>query len=170
VSDLRASIGRSSASELEVAFRLTGVVSRIRLPAPGAARSGSRLWEHTCFELFVARERESAYCELNFAPSREWALYAFSDYRRAAGAPRELKPPEISVRKSDDVFELGARISLREQFPCAEATRWRIGLSAVVETSEGRRSYWALRHPREKPDFHHPDAFALWLEPPVAGS
>ena len=168
MSDLRASIGRSRAGRLEVAFRLAGAISRIRLPAPGATRSGSRLWEHTCFELFVAQEREPAYCELNLAPSGEWAVYAFSDYRHAASVPRELAPPDVSVRKSDDLVELDARISLRELFPSSEESRWRIGLSAVVEASDGRCSYWALRHPRETPDFHHPDAFAVWLEPPPA--
>ena len=33
----------------------------------------------------------------------------------------------------------------------------RIGLSAVIETTDGALSYWALAHPAEKPDFHHPD-------------
>ena len=31
-----------------------------------------------------------------------------------------------------------------------------IGLSAVVETTDGTLSYWALAHPRAQPDFHHP--------------
>jgi hypothetical protein len=37
-------------------------------------------------------------------------------------------------------------------------------LAAVVETTRGI-SYWALHHPADKPDFHHPDSFALRLEP-----
>jgi hypothetical protein len=40
----------------------------------------------------------------------------------------------------------------------------RIGLSAVIEDRDGSLSYWALRHPHGKPDFHHPDAFALELK------
>ncbi len=166
--DLRASVRGTRASILEVAFRLTGDVSCIRLPDPGATRPGSRLWEHTCFELFVGREGEQAYYELNLAPSSEWAIYAFSEYRNPAGVPREIPPPEISVRKSDDLVELDARVSLLELFPSSEPPRLRIALSAVIETSAGRHSYWALRHPRDRPDFHHPDAFVLWLEPPLA--
>jgi hypothetical protein len=42
-----------------------------------------------------------------------------------------------------------------------------IGLSAVVEDINERLSYWALRHPPGKPDFHHPDNFAL--EIPLGG-
>ena len=38
-------------------------------------------------------------------------------------------------------------------------------LSAVIEASDGL-SYWALRHPADKPDFHDADGFALLLEPP----
>ena len=37
------------------------------------------------------------------------------------------------------------------------------GLTAVIETLDGAISYWALAHPAEKPDFHHPDSFILIL-------
>jgi hypothetical protein len=33
-----------------------------------------------------------------------------------------------------------------------------------VEDRSGSLSYWALRHAAGKPDFHHPDAFALELD------
>ena len=36
-------------------------------------------------------------------------------------------------------------------------------LSAVIETTDGAMSYWALAHPSAKPDFHHPDSFVLDL-------
>jgi hypothetical protein len=39
----------------------------------------------------------------------------------------------------------------------------RLGLSAVIEEERGMLSYWALKHPTGRPDFHHPDAFALEL-------
>ena len=28
-------------------------------------------------------------------------------------------------------------------------------MSAVIETDDGRLSYWALAHPAPQPDFHH---------------
>ena len=37
---------------------------------------------------------------------------------------------------------------------------------AVIEAVDGSVSYWALAHPAGKPDFHHPDGFALQLPPP----
>jgi hypothetical protein len=36
----------------------------------------------------------------------------------------------------------------------------------VIEEKSGLLSYWALKHPPGKPDFHHPDAFALEVEAP----
>jgi len=38
-------------------------------------------------------------------------------------------------------------------------------LTAVVECVDGALSYWALRHAAGKPDFHHPDTFALEIAP-----
>ena len=35
-----------------------------------------------------------------------------------------------------------------------------VGLSAVIEETSGRKSYWSLAHPPGKADFHHSDCFA----------
>lgn len=40
---------------------------------------------------------------------------------------------------------------------------WEIAVSAVIEEADGAKSYWALAHPSDKPDFHHPDSFVLEL-------
>jgi hypothetical protein len=37
-------------------------------------------------------------------------------------------------------------------------------LSAVVEDRARVLSYWALKHPAEKPDFHHPDGRVIALD------
>jgi hypothetical protein len=168
---LQASLGRSRDGALHVAFRLEGELSRIRLPPAGPAREGTHLWKHTCFELFIARDGEPAYHELNVAPSREWAIYGFRDYREPAVAPQpnERASPKISERRSGESFDLEVRLALSHLSLAYADARLRIGLSAVVETEEGRLSYWALRHPRDRPDFHDPDAFVLCLEPLPAG-
>ena len=44
----------------------------------------------------------------------------------------------------------------------------KLALSAVIEELDGTKSYWALAHPPGKPDFHHPDCFALTLGAPDA--
>jgi hypothetical protein len=38
-----------------------------------------------------------------------------------------------------------------------------LALSCVVEGRDGSKSFWALNHPSEKPDFHHDDCFQLQI-------
>jgi len=40
------------------------------------------------------------------------------------------------------------------------------GCRRLIEETNGAKSYWALAHAPGKPDFHHPDAFALDLPAP----
>jgi hypothetical protein len=40
----------------------------------------------------------------------------------------------------------------------------RLGLAAIVEDKARVLSYWALKHPAEKPDFHHADGFVVELD------
>ena len=134
--------------ELRVAYVLQGEIDRLRLPPPRAAGA---LWQHTCCELFVAQALP-AYREYNFSPSGEWAAYSFGSYRDGAAA--QIPDPRIEVKRDRDRLELTATI---------QAAARKIGLSAVIEEDDGSFSYWALRHAPGKPDFHHPDAFALEL-------
>ncbi len=60
-------------------------------------------------------------------------------------------------------LELQAEVPLGAEAP---GRLLRLALSAVVEDREGRLSYWAMRHPPGRPDFHHPEGFALALELP----
>ena len=40
------------------------------------------------------------------------------------------------------------------------------GLAAVIEEQSGAKSYWAIAHPADKPDFHDPACFAATLPAP----
>jgi hypothetical protein len=133
---------------LKVVFRFEGDA---KLPPPATSRFAGGLWQHTCFEVFVARNGMPGYREFNFSPSGEWAAYGFSAYRD--GMTRLAVEPRIVFSQKT----LDATIPL-EPGPLL------LGLSAVMEDMDGTLSYWALRHAPGKPDFHHPDAFALELE------
>jgi hypothetical protein len=65
------------------------------------------------------------------------------------------------VRQSDDGLELQSAIRLGHLAGLRDARHLRIALAAVIEDANGRLSYWGLRHPPGKPDFHHPNGFAL---------
>ena len=149
-------------------FRLDGDIPRIRLPSPGVPRLAGELGRHTCFEAFIAVEGQRAYHEFNFAPSREWTAYAFRKYRKGGLLVDEMICRHIAVRSTASRFELDTLVLLDRLSALHSRTSLRVGLSAVVEASDGL-SYWALRHPAEKPDFHDPDGFALVLEPTGSG-
>ena len=142
-------------SKLALAYAIEGRIEEIRVPPPGTPRFAEKLWQHTCCELFVGRSGTPAYLEFNFSPSGEWAGYAFERYRN--GAAFDAADPKIAVRVSAERLELDACVPV-------QPGRLRLALSAVIEHADGRISYWALRHPPGKPDFHHPDAFALELD------
>jgi len=129
---------------LAVQFVLDADLDRLRIPSRRPARFADGLWRHTCFEVFLAT-RSRAYREYNFSPSGEWAAYAFCAYRKR-GRARIARP-----RWNGRVATIQAR------------GRVRIGLAAVIEEKSGALSYWALRHPRRKPDFHDRRGFALEL-------
>jgi len=161
-------IRRSASAELQMTFRIDGDIRRIRVPPPAVPRIATQLWRHTCFEAFIAVEGQPAYHEFNFAPSGEWAVYAFSGYRNGGPLANEMMRPHMAVRTTDSRLELYALVRLDGLSANHPRASLRIGLSAVIEASDGL-SYWALRHPADKPDFHDAAGFSLLLEPPGPG-
>ena len=130
-------------------------MGRLRLPSPVTGE----LWQHTCFEIFLGQAGVPAYFEFNFAPDGRWAAYSFASYRD--GARATVPAPRIQASLSDDRLDLDATLDLAS---LELGGRLRIGVSSVLEASDGSLSYWALRHAPGKPDFHHTDCFALELD------
>jgi hypothetical protein len=159
VRTLRASAHRGAAG-LALRYVLDGDTSRLRIAALAPARAADELWRHTCFEAFVAASDGTAYHEFNFSPSREWAAYAFRNYRER-GADLPQLDPGIEVHIDAARLELTATIGNR-LLPTTPGVL-RMGLCAVIEDAAGTLSYWALRHATEKPDFHQRTAFTVEL-------
>ncbi len=145
---------------LSLRYGLDADMARIRVPSQRPTSPADELWKHTCFEAFIRSAGTPAYHELNFSPSTEWAAYAFEDYRKGMTPVRVPRSPAIRVGRSVQHLQLDVRFDLRTlSRPAA------LALAAVIEDQGGRLSYWALKHPAGKPDFHHPDSFALELSP-----
>jgi hypothetical protein len=163
VTQIAVDIARPRPGQLSLRYGVTGTIDRLRLsPAASPARV-DELWQHTCFEAFVRGPTGETYCEFNFAPSTQWAVYRLDGYRsgmRAAGAA-----PSIEVRTEPTTFTLLALLDLGPLTDLPRDGRWRLGLSAIIEETDGGKSYWALAHPPGKPDFHHPDCFAHEFSP-----
>ena len=134
-------------------FVTEGDVDEIAWPKPADRERADRLWEHTCFEAFVTVEE--GYVEYNLSPSEQWATYRFEGYRQGMRNADEVVAVE-GLDLASDMLAMEARIELP---PGAR----RLALSAVIEATDGSKSYWALAHPSDKPDFHHPDSFVLEL-------
>jgi hypothetical protein len=142
-------------------YLLVADMSRVWVPPTGVGGRADTLWKHTCFEAFVATADAPGYHEFNFTPSLDWAIYRFTAYREGMSSAEIDQAPEISVRRGEDRLELQAAVHLRCLADLRDARHLRIALAAVIEGEDGRLSYWGLRHPSGKPDFHHPSGFAL---------
>jgi hypothetical protein len=76
------------------------------------------------------------------------------------------EPPALTVHLSPTRLELSARVELAGLPGLTEASSLKLALAAVIEEEAGTLTYWALQHGPGKPDFHHPEAFALELHAP----
>lgn len=147
---------------LKLEYRLDGNIANLIVPPASEPRRANKLWEHTCLEAFIAMPRSSAYVELNFSPSGEWAAHRFDDYRSAMAIEDDLSAA-IELHCEPRFLLLTATVDLSNKSAFANGAALRLALSAVIEESGGRMSYWALAHPAAKADFHHPKSFALML-------
>jgi hypothetical protein len=101
------------------------------------------------------------YVELNFSPSGEWAAYAFEGYRSGIRPLETPEAPMIALNRDPGKGRWSVRAALRAgSFAGARA---RLALAAVIEDVDGRLAYWALKHPSDVPDFHHPGGFTASL-------
>ena len=136
-------------------FRVSGDLSRLVLPGPAAAGRADDLWKTTCFELFVEGEG-AAYREFNFSPSSRWAAYEFADYRQ----PNGNVEAQVDIACSSDSKQLTLTAKVESEVPNPA----RIGLSAVIEETDGVLRYWAAAFAPGKPDFHARATRALLLD------
>ena len=157
-------IRRLSQVTLQFRFTILGWVGSLVLPAPSPPVRANNLWRTTCFEAFLAPAEAPGYRELNFSPSSQWAAYDFAARREGRVDAALIAPPEIVVARGEERLELTATLSL-----ALDREPYRLGPCAVIEEEGGHISYWALNHPGEVPDFHHPACLELDL-PPAPGS
>ena len=159
---IQAECTRSDDNVLTLHYEASGDNGGVLVPAAKTAARAEGLWRHTCFEAFLLAQGRAGYLELNFSPSGEWAIYRFQAYRVGMLAPQAALPPRILFERSRERLAINVEIALRP-VEVPDDCRLQVGLAAVIESRSGTLSYWALRHPAERPDFHHPDSFAITL-------
>lgn len=142
-------------------WRVEGARRLVVPPFAGKVRADG-LWQTTCFELFVKPAGGDAYAEFNFSPSQAWAAYDFCGYREGMVERAMPRPPVCTPRRGQSalIFDFALPMAGLPALPFA------YGLTAVIEEEGGHKSYWAVAHREERPDFHHATCFASRLEAP----
>lgn len=160
---IEVTVARSAPSRLVLTYSVVGALSHVRIPPPAASERRDGLWQQTCFEAFLRHLPDPAYYEFNFAPSSQWAAYRFHDYRSGMEKADAVTAPRIEWEMGKDGLQLTAVVDFDRLADLPGNRSLRLGLSAVIEETNGRKSYWALVHPSGNADFHHVDCFALQL-------
>jgi hypothetical protein len=151
---------------LRLVYTVAGHIAGLRIPTATKPGPANGLWQNTCLEAFVAVDEDAGYREFNFSPSGQWAMYRFASERVRAFSDGDVDvPPVTHITLNAEQLTLTAELPWTA-LP-AQAPELCVGLSAVIEEANGRLSYWALHHPCERPDFHHPAGRRLRLAMPL---
>lgn len=160
VTGIEASVVPTADGGLNLSYRVRGIPVALRLPPPLPAGPADGLWQHTCCEAFIAGGDAPDYREFNFSPSGLWAAYRFTGYRERDDRYTPSGEPRIRLLSLADGFQLDSRLEVT-LLPAAPVLH--LGLSVVIEAADGSKSYWALTHGGERPDFHLRQSFILPL-------
>ena len=152
--DYAGSLGATATANIW--FGVGAPAQRFVIP-DGEPDRADELWKTTCFEAFLREAGQKRYREWNFAPSGQWATYDFSSQRKGMKNADVDQAPYIRMEDNLTWWALGATIAVDAE------KKWELGLSAVLEEKDGTKSYWALAHGGDKPDFHSPDCFVARL-------
>ncbi len=145
--------GEFFAESHKICYHITGNLNHIKIPPYVSRRQrADKLWESTCFELFVKPKNSTEYLEFNFSPSNAWNAFHFDDYRQNK-QEHNVAEPTITTQLINDCFSLSASL------PSIPFSQCQIGISCVLACKDGSRSFWALSHLGEKPDFHISKSF-----------
>ena len=137
-------------------FEVHGELETLNLARMRGPQRGDRLWEHSCFEFFAAGAN-GGYREFNFAPDGRYAAYDFDAYRqgqKAVGGP-------VLAEMSSSCEARRYRLEVTLTPPPAPRHG---GPAAILRDTQGRRSWWALRHGPGPADFHHPRHYVIPLQ------
>jgi hypothetical protein len=155
------SIGRR-ADTLSVRCEVRGDLSKVSIPAVAETpRRQDRLWEETCFELFLGPADSEAYWELNLSPSGHWNAYRFTRYREGMREEPGIASLPFDLRRDPEALLLAAELGIGRIVPAGADLK--AAVAVVIQAIDGGMSHWAQVHPASRPDFHRRDGFALIL-------
>lgn len=163
VRGLTVAIARPSPGILTLDYKLEADLPELRIPEPREPVRSDGLWRHTCFEAFIGQTENRGYWEFNFSPSGAWAAYHFSAYREGMAPLMKGAAPVISVKDFPGRLDVSVAVDI-SWLSRTTISPTVLGVSAVIEDRARVLSYWALKHPTEKPDFHNAEGFVVPLD------
>lgn len=176
-----------TADNLEVVYKLQGDLAKLSLPSPAnQAERRDLLWQSTCLELFLAPRSSNGYWEFNLSPAGHWNVYRLEGYRQGLTSEPAYQqlPFQVKHHAQPLAHHLatppGQQLTMTLHCPLPPDVRGKlvetagetvattagcpdleVGITAVIEHSDGRLSYWALHHPAAEADFHHRGGFTI---------
>lgn len=155
---------------LFVTYVLTGDLEKVVLPPlNSSANRAEKLWEETCFELFLGvgleRAKDLLYREFNLSPSGAWNVLTLQGYRYATKEEPSFEALPFTAEQTDAELSLKADIDISAIADNTQPIRLGVSAVLIVKDAEGKEheTFWAVTHPTSKPDFHHPNSFKLSL-------
>jgi len=129
-------VHRPTAARLDLIYGVQGDIARLLVPPTSEPRRTDGLWQHTCFEVFLATGEGPAYYEFNFSPSTQWAAYRFDSYRKGMNPVVSLSWPRVYVDRDADRFTLSAALDLESLPDLTGTSLARLALTAVIEDTD----------------------------------
>ena len=96
---------------------------------------------------------------MNFSPSGDWNLYFFDDYRKNMITVQNAEEPIMEFLSYDQGFNYKIIINLRPWFIYHSIPE--LSPAVVLESFEGKKTYWAFKHNSDKADFHNRSTFLV---------
>lgn len=116
------------------------------------------LWKTTCLETFFSagENNDDPYVEINCSPNGNWNAYSFSRYREGMTPSSKI---HVELKKTQDESKTPSPVFLLEIRSTEPLKIKSISTTMVIEFITGEKSYWALRHPSPKADFHNKEVW-----------
>ena len=147
---------------LLVEYQVEGALDRICWPSTsGTSGRCHELWRQTCFEFFFSIKDDAAYWEVNLCLNDCWNVYHFSNYRSGMRQEESIDPPLCRVVVDGNLLSFTCALKIDNLIDDSSGVE--VGISSVIQATDGSTSYWAIDHCDSKPDFHNRSSFCLNL-------
>jgi len=141
--------------KIVLSFVVKGLLSEYIFQKKHKLQRLDELWKETCFELLLAGDNE-VYYELNFSPSFAWNFYVLQSYRAEPKELEILEEASIKYEKKNDEFRIYFELKVKE-LNFEQFTHY--NLATILLNKEKKRTFWAINHLKEQPDFHDRESF-----------